>query len=579
MKRVLISCFAVSLALAYSCSKPEIIETEEVPTPDDKEFVEIRIGASLDNEITKTAYDDNGKMTWCNNDQIALIVYEGSYSNQDRYSYTLLENYGDITNGGRHATFYGTYSPYNALLDDHKKTDGWLSTGFAVYPFSVTQINDQNYYNKPYIKLPCNVSGLASSIILVGTPDNDANVTDFLFKTAMAVLKVNIKNIPAEADEIRLTTSEKDTYPVDGDFTLVKGTDGVVTIGFDNYQDDWGLGYQSVDISSKGVIASEDFFFNVPVGTYPANTLSIEARAGGQVLMKKTIAKALTLPRNECLVLPSLIANYVTVDRNAVTPYLTYVNSDNTMIRVHISNDILTTTNYNKNDWKEENKFSSYSGNFNLYTLTDNYGGYYLNSTGNYYLNYLVLQYGNQTIPDALDDANVISYGSVPFYYLDRTSSKISLANCTVTASSTETTEGALENLWDGTTAYWHSVWDQGTHSYSEDYGVFIDIELPTGKALSKFQFLYQIRSGNNNGRPREVVYGYSNDGTTWTKIGSVATSEMDAAAGTWVHLPYVELSSSVQYLRFGITKAGDGTSLTGGSGSTALSELELYGE
>lgn len=44
--------------------------------------------------------------------------------------------------------------------------------------------------------------------------------------------------------------------------------------------------------------------------------------------------------------------------------------------------------------------------------------------------------------------------------------------------------------------------------------------------------------------------------------------------------MPYVDAGTSFKYLRIGITKAGDGPSwLTGGGGSTAIGELELYGE
>lgn len=399
--------FFVALAGIVSCNKEIVTEPEPAQ---DGELVKFSITGVLDKELTKTAYDADGKMTWCDGDKAALIVYKGEgYSNQNRNQYTLEAQYNDISVDGRTAVFYG-------MIDAHLNTSDWLSSGFAVYPAEpVTQINPSNYYNAPYIKVPSSGSmlGLASSIILVGTPNSD--VSNFNFKTAMAVLKVNITNIPAEAQAIRLSTSNSDSYPVDGDFTLVKSGD-VVTVGLGNYQG-WGNGYQSVDISSEGAIAGRDFFFNIPVGTYPANTLSFEVvGASNQVLMKRTIAKALTLERNECLAIPSLLYHRVWVNGSLSSPllYTDKPSSANT-IRVNISSEKLTGSNYNSSNWVGGNKFGASQNGWNLTNLKDLNGFPYLSADGTYYLQYIVSSDGSQ--PSSLSDATVMAYGSVPFRF------------------------------------------------------------------------------------------------------------------------------------------------------------------
>ena len=393
--------FFVALAGVVSCNKEIVPEPEATQ---DGELVKISITGKLDKELTKTDYDADGKMTWVDGDVAVLVVYKGDNSNQNRYQYTLAAS--NITDEGRTATFSG-------MIDQHLNTSNWLSSGFALYPVGVTQINSNSGYNAPFIKMPSTVTGLASSIILVGTPNSD--VSNFNFKTAMAVLKVNITDIPADATAIRLSTNNT-SYPVDGDFTLVKSGD-VVTVGLNNYQG-YGNGYQSVDLSSEGAIASRDFFFNIPVGTYPANTLSFEViGANSQVLMKRTIAKALTLERNDCLAIPTLVYHRVWVNGSISNPLLyTEKPSSANTIRVNIAAEKLNSSNYSRSNWVEGNRFGASQNGWGLTQLKNNSSVAYLSTNGTYYLQYIVSSDGS--FPSTLSDASVMAYGSVPFKYM-----------------------------------------------------------------------------------------------------------------------------------------------------------------
>lgn len=577
--------FAAAL-FTLSCEKE--VEQATVPEEENEEMVMIHITGILDKEISKTAYDADGKMTWVDGDKCALILnMNGDVSDQDRMQYTLEASYGDIKEGGRQADFYG-------LIPQHQNTSGLLSSGFAVYPVAVSQINSSNYYGKPFIKMPTSVSGEASSIVLIGTPNNEnpAEVTQFNFKTAMGILKVHIANIPADATAIRLTSNDKDSYPVDGDFTLVK-TAGVVTIGIENYQDNWGIGYQSVDISGEGAIDSRDFFFNIPVGTYPANTLSFEViGANNQVLMKRTISKALTFERNECITIPSLLYHRVWVNGSLSAPGLYTVKPDGAnTIRVHISNVKLTAAGYlsDKSNWVNGNRFGASQNNWNLANLKNASNNSFLSAAGTYYLQYIVSSDGS--IPASLSDATVMAYGSVPFMYVPA-ANKIPVASSWLNVPYVSTVEGSVANLVDGNTgSYWHSPYGSEDPARNATYGQIISIDLNEGSLTTdgNFYFSFATRNVQNNHAKAMDIY-VSN--VRWddaafdaskVKVGSTtnALEGIFPSTDLWIKNP-IECSGtgSYRYITVCILKGamlnGNETNLTTGD-CTHMAEIEFY--
>ena len=135
---------------------------------------------------------------------------------------------------------------------------------------------------------------------------------------------------------------------------------------------------------------------------------------------------------------------------------------------------------------------------------------------------------------------------------------------------------------------FWHSAYSaaEGYTSYYQwgtdfdpEYGICIDIALP--EAIDAFHLSYYIRHNNNNGRPREIKFAGSNDGTTWYYITTVSNDDMANAttSSPRVDLPSVTMSTAYSHLRIGITKAGDGPSdlTVAKGGSTALGEILLY--
>ena len=144
-----------------------------------------------------------------------------------------------------------------------------------------------------------------------------------------------------------------------------------------------------------------------------------------------------------------------------------------------------------------------------------------------------------------------------------------------VPSAFTEPTEGSVGALIDGDpTTYWHSTWSQGVTG-DDVYGVYIDVALDS--PLNVVRFTYWTRSSNDNGVPKKIRIGVSNDGEEWEQIGEVSSGLPEKAGESYV-LPTFFRNDSFKYVRFAIVESKSG-SLTGSTGAfTALGELVLEG-
>lgn len=418
---ILLTCAVATLA--FACTKEtientpdEIIPVEEVTATSDA--IPQTITGLISNEAVKTSYDADGKFSWLNSDQVRLIVCEdlSTYSRQGIYTYKIKD--GGLSSDGKTAVFTSnsTAGDLTAFVDGT-----WKSTGIAIYPTSVLDrfnTPESHSYGTPWFTLARYgvVSGLASDIMLAGQALSDNS--NFKFSTAMAVLKVTVKNIPANTATIKLCTSDKSNYPVDGDFALSKGTDGIVVMSFlPNYVDDF-KGYQAVDLSSEGEISSRDFYFNIPANTYPAGTLSIRLEdANGGKIMVRTVNKALSLERNDCLAIPALTYSHEIAFQAgclASNPMITWA-IDSHRVRFCVSqNSTINLTEFDSGyTFANDNTSGNYTGSYALSSFSKQKPSV----SGQYYMHYL-LQSDRGGLPTSLTASNVIAYGTIPFYYL-----------------------------------------------------------------------------------------------------------------------------------------------------------------
>ena len=364
---------------------------------------------------TKTAYDADGTFSWSDSDRVRLLVSESldTYTKIGVYTYKILD--GNLSGDKKTAVFTNTSS--GEELAAFKDGD-WKSTGIAVYPASALErfaSPESHSYGSPWFTHARNgsVSGEASDIILFGVADDLG--TNFKFSTAMAVLKITLRNIPANAAKVKLSTSDKTNYPLSGDFAL-SIVEGKVEMSF---LDSWVSSfadYQAVDISSDGAIDERDFYFNIPAASYPANTLSltIEDANGGQILKRKIAAK-LNIARNECLSVPALSYSHsVGFEGGSVTePRIAWtIDSKRVRFCVSTSETIDISSFMSGYTFQNQKESGSYSDGYKILS----YGDQKPTTSGKYYMHYIIQSDANG-LPTSLTDANVIAYGTIPFYF------------------------------------------------------------------------------------------------------------------------------------------------------------------
>lgn len=509
MKKIFYFLLVISFAV-LSCNKEPINNQGEDPIENNEGVQAGLIPETITGVIadgsTKTAYGADGDFTWTASDQVRLIVTPdlSTYSPQGIYTYYIPD--GGLSSDSKTATFTSTGSA-GALIDfDNSGT--YKSTGYAMYPASVlnrfqTPGGEAHQYGVPWFTLGrSDVSGTASDIILIGINDNSIN--NFQFSTAMSVLKITMGNIPANAAAIKLCTSDKTDYPVDGDFGISTGTDGKAALTFFPTWASNFKGYQKVDLSGQGAISSADYYFNIPAANYPAGTLSIvvEDANGGQIF-KRTINKALSLARNDCLEMPPLAFSYkVAFKANtpASDPVITWT-IDCKRIRFCVSTNATIMISEFNGGYTFANDLStgSSSGEYNLSSFVNQRPS----NSGQYYMHY-ILQSDRGGLPSSLDAANVITYGTIPFYYL----SSADAGTFAKQYSFTSVDSGSGQNFWHpGTSSNYTKTMTLAASTDCSKGNLMIS-ELYGKNALNKP--LYGILTSSN---ASSITFAYNGDG------------------------------------------------------------------
>ena len=426
MKKFTCIILAIAAAMTVSCQK-EIgqIQIEEPEKPSENQITdgipsEITAYIANDEGVTKTAYSPQGEFSWVNSDQVRLITTKdlSTFTTLDYATYSV----SSLENGGKMAHFTGVG---NSSDLPNFPTDGeWKSTGIAIYPTGLTRQSSNSDYGFPYIKLPQSVKGTMDEIVLTGVAKE--GLSTFKFSTATSVLKLTVKDIPANAKQIRLYTNNKDSYPIDGDFMLKKGDDGIVTIHNTDYKKYSGGAYHSANdyiyVSLSGE-SSKTIYLNLPVAEYPAGTLSLKICDENEgLIMKRDINQVLKIERNECLEVPELkVVNKAYVGGGASTPRFRW-EIDSKQVRIAVNKS----SSFDASVFGDTYFFTNNSEKRFAYTATGFPEGYALTAispspfsegSGLYYLHYVILS--NTTKPTDLTQAtNVVESGTVPFYYL-----------------------------------------------------------------------------------------------------------------------------------------------------------------
>ena len=619
-----------SLVLVSSCSEvKEINENENTVNRHRVNPEFMTLNASLDEGLTKTDYDGAGKFTWVNSDRVALIVQKkGDADYQNFYSMSTSDL--QITNEGKDAEFtnlieYDEADPINPSEDPE-----YVSTGFAVYPNYIVPTHTDSGYGGPYVKIPHSSRGTIpanagelSSIILTGTNAGSY----FSFKTAASILKINIKKIPAETTKLLLCTTNKQYYPVDGDFMLrtnVPGYDGIAVISLDTYDSTWygdNLGYQAVAVTTGGVeVASKDFYFNVPVGEYPEGVLSIKLlNSSDECLFVASINAPLSFERNEVLSIPSITvpsSEWISVGTGYY--YDGTVWNSNNPVEVAIER-----SRSDINSFRIPNPYiiagsSKINGYANSAVVTGDYDEYMFFTTAGSSVSFSTLKTGftwtasattrsikfaHPSVYSADASHNVVrAENGIPcnirfagYYYgyegstdytgwnWNRSSSdnvflgfpiratkkyEIPLTESMLSALSTQTGDG--DRL-----TFWHSQYSPVVDK-DATYGIYVDITLAS--AINEFSLDITGRHNNNNGSPASIkLYVWSESESDWKCVSGISRINLDISyQGRTVSTPTVSSVEAFDKIRIAIlSDRYNGDSFS----STHIAQLKLYGK
>lgn len=137
--------------------------------------------------------------------------------------------------------------------------------------------------------------------------------------------------------------------------------------------------------------------------------------------------------------------------------------------------------------------------------------------------------------------------------------------------------EGSLDALLDGDEAtYFHSSWENGP---DEDH--YLQVDLGSGQSRDYFTFSYVTRTqvGNSNPKyPKRIVVAGSNDGTNFTTLATLSTSDATNPLPAGSALSYASDAISdgtpYRYLRLTVT---DGVGQANGHYFFDMAEFQLF--
>lgn len=419
MKKIHLTLFSVFILSAIMTGCTREINVDDPIQPETGiifEGVPEMITASFID--TKTSYDTDGKFSWLNSDKVRLFVTTNmsTYSPLGYYPYDV----DHLENDNKMAYFIGSKG-----TDLPAFTDGtYTSIGIAVYPESVTPPNLKVHdYNLPYIKMPQARTGNLNETVLTGVAKE--GLSTFKFSTAMGIIKITVNNIPEKATQLRLYTTNKDTYPIDGDFMLQKDGAGFVTIHNTDYKkynsETQHSAHDYIYVALSGETSST-VYLNLPVAEYPKGTLYLQVcDSEGRLIMRRTINKDLDIARNDWVELPALtICNEMVVGGNVTTPRCRW-NFDGKQARAVVNQN----PSINSADFSSAGLLFTNNANSRCTYIGSGYPeGYSIKAcnpnplssgSGLYYMHYVILS--NTTAPASISAENVICSGTVPFYY------------------------------------------------------------------------------------------------------------------------------------------------------------------
>ncbi|MBR1510827.1 MAG: hypothetical protein IJ623_09275 [Bacteroidales bacterium] len=302
MKKTFFLLLAISSLAFISCGKIQEQDNHEPNSTEDAGCFEI-VGIIHNTESSapevKTQYNigpEYATFSWTQNDEIQLIVYKTTQT-QDQYR-LYAESSSATTTFKSGST---TYDPIGGIVD------GWLSTGFAIYPVSKAnngiQRDDYISYIKPSASpydpvtismrdsyTLSNLDNQLSVVPMVGI-QNANNELVYDFYPAVGVLAFSISAVPVTATAVRLTSFDS-TEPLCGTFSMTKGVPDIAMAKVQS-----GSLTRTVTLPSRTASQDITVYIPLPVGSI-AHGLRIELLDGSATpIFKKKYSDVLEIER------------------------------------------------------------------------------------------------------------------------------------------------------------------------------------------------------------------------------------------------------------------------------------------
>ena len=271
MKKIIILAFAATMALV-SCNKEQGFESKQT------KGYSIRATVS---DVTKTAYEESGNtaiFSWKTGDRLFVVVHDANspYS-ANHYSFDSIED-------GPVATFHniGSTDP---------DWDAYPRSGFALY--NLTRGGSKDNYT---VTLPAEYTVSGSDFSAIGIPMIGTNTVaepdEYSFKTAVGVLKVELKNVPVEARKLVITDASNNLAGTWSLNTATAASGLVMTAATE------GTHAITVNFPQQTAGSTVNVYVPVPVGTLAIGTTFDVQNSSGTSIKSLATTSEINVARN-----------------------------------------------------------------------------------------------------------------------------------------------------------------------------------------------------------------------------------------------------------------------------------------
>ena len=288
--------FAAALLTFAACQK-EVEAPVDNATP---ATYKVTIKAGFDAE-TKTAYDEAGKFSWAAGDKIGVMVTKDGELKQVTFvakaAGAVTDFEGEVEEGwtvGELASY-----PFTGEKD-----------GYACNDFIWDETNTEGTYGwRLFGSIKPDINDPLASIPLIGKKAEDGDF--FVFKTATAIVKFTVENVPFETvyGYLEVPAETKEQYNLNGWYSLGENGYPTMTTAVEPWDNRYNWN------APTDYNQTMDYYFFIPEGTLPAGTKFELCNSGWAAIQSFTFKQDVVITRNK-------ITNIKAIELEAYKPNL-----------------------------------------------------------------------------------------------------------------------------------------------------------------------------------------------------------------------------------------------------------------